>query len=49
MAFYVVLFYGGNVGANVYISHQTLGKMGDQISHFRSYFQNMKTIFMFRM
>ncbi len=33
---------------NVHTSPQPLGKMGHQISHFRSYFQKMKSIFMFR-
>ncbi len=33
---------------NVHISPQTLGKMGHQIRYFRSHFQKMKTIFMFR-
>ncbi len=33
---------------NVHISPQTLGKMGHQISHFCSHFQNTKTLVMFR-
>ncbi len=33
---------------NVQISLQTSGKMGYRISHFRSRFQKMKTVFMFR-
>ncbi len=33
---------------NVHISPQTLGRMGHLISHFRSHFQKMKTVFIFR-
>ncbi len=33
---------------NVYISPQTLSKLGHRISHFRSHFQKMKTVFMFK-
>ncbi len=33
---------------SVHISPQTLGKMSHRFSHFRSYFQKMKTVFMFK-
>ncbi len=33
---------------NVHMSPQIVGKVGHRISHFRSQFQKMKTVFMFR-